>query len=141
MTENPVKKRILFLCTHNSARSQIAEGLVNNLYSEAYEAYSAGTEKTSVNPFAIKVMDEIGIDISGHDSKLADDFINEDFDYIITVCDNANENCPYFPGGKERIHKSFKDPSGIEGSDKEKIEVFRQVRNEIKDWIDKMFNN
>ena len=141
MSGKTVKKRILFICTHNSARSQIAEGLVNALYHDRYEAVSAGTEKTSVNPYAIRVMDELGIDISRHRSKLTDEFLNEDFDYIITVCDNANENCPYFPGGKERIHKSFEDPSGFKGDDEEKVNVFRRVRDEIKEWVEKKFSD
>lgn len=141
MPEKKDKKKILFLCTHNSARSQMAEGFVNALYNDGYEAVSAGIEKTSVNPFAIQVMSEMGIDISGHRSKLADDFLNEDFDYIVTVCDNANENCPYFPGGKERIHKSFKDPSGFKGADEERLNIFRRVRDEIKEWIEERFKN
>lgn len=141
MNENTIKKKALFICTHNSARSQMAEGFVNNLPRERYESFSAGTEKTSVNPFAIKVMAEIGIDISGHKSKLTDEFIKEEIDYIITVCDNANENCPFFPGGKKRIHKSFEDPSGVAGSEEEIIAVFRRVRDEIKGWIEETFNN
>jgi arsenate reductase len=135
MTDTFEKKRILFICTHNSARSQIAEGLVNSLYSEKYKAFSAGTEPTRINPFAIKVMAEIGIDISKQGSKSLEEFINQDLDWVITVCDNANENCPFFPGGKKRIHKGFKDPTAITGNDIEKLTAFRTARDEILGWI------
>jgi len=134
-------KRTLFICTHNSARSQIAEGILNHLYPLKYRAFSAGTEKTSVNPLAIKVMKEIGIDISNQSSKLLDSFINEEWDYIITVCDNANETCPVFPGGKNRLHKSFKDPSSYQGTIEEKTEFFRKIRDEIYIWIKDFFDN
>lgn len=135
MTDTFEKKRILFICTHNSARSQIAEGLVNSLYNEKYKAFSAGIEPTRINPFAIKVMAEIGIDISNQGSKSLEEFINQDFDWVITVCDNANENCPFFPGGKKRIHKGFKDPTAVTGNDIEKLTAFRTVRDKILGWI------
>jgi arsenate reductase len=135
MNEWDDKRRILFICTHNSARSQMAEGLVNGLFNKKYKAFSAGTEPAVINPFAVKAMIEIGIDISKHTSKGLDDFLSQEFDYVITVCDNANENCPFFPGGKERIHKGFKDPAAVEGTDTEKLEVFRLARDEIKAWL------
>lgn len=135
MDENSAKKRILFICTRNSARSQIAEGLVNALFDNRYEAYSAGTEPGSVNSFALQAMSEIGIDITDHTSKHVNEFIDQDFDYVITVCDNANENCPFFPGGKKRIHKSFKDPATEKGDDNAKITAFRNTRDEIRKWL------
>ena len=133
------KKRVLFICTHNSARSQIAEGVMNQIYGEVFEAFSAGTEPSSVNPFAIEVMGEIGIDISRHRSKSVEEFLEQDFDYVITVCDQANEVCPFFPGGKERIHKGFVDPAEVQGSDLEKRAAFRKARDEIMEWIEKNF--
>ncbi len=136
---NDIKKKILFICTHNSARSQMAEGLLNYLYGDKYEAYSAGTQPTEVNPYAIKVMQEIGIDISHHRSKSVQDFLNQDIDYVITVCDSANETCPFFPGGKIRLHQSFQDPSSFTGSEQDILNGFRNVRDEIKKWIKKNF--
>ena len=129
------KKSILFICTHNSARSQIAEGLMNELYREKYDAFSAGTEPTGVNPFALEVMEEMGIDISGHRSKGLDGFPAQEFDYVITVCDHAKEVCPFFPGGKNQLHKGFKDPAAVEGSNMEKLSAFRATRDEILEWI------
>ncbi len=136
-----MKKKVLFLCTHNSARSQMAEGLMNHYFGEYYEAKSAGVEVSKVNPFAISVMKEIGIDISHHYSKHVNEFINEEFDFIITVCDHAKEHCPYFPGGKAYIHRSFEDPSKVTGSDQEKIYAFRKVRDEIKRWLTESFGD
>ncbi|MHA1231835.1 MAG: arsenate reductase ArsC [Candidatus Helarchaeota archaeon] len=133
------KKKVLFICTHNSARSQMAEGLLKHFHGDRYDVYSAGTDPTKVNPYAIKVMEEIGIDISKNYSKNIDKFLNDDFEFIITVCDRANEFCPFFPGGKKRLHKSFEDPSEFEGSNQEKLDVFRQIRDEIKEWINKIF--
>lgn len=133
------KKKVLFICTHNSARSQMAEGLMNYLLGDYYSAYSAGTKPTLVNPFAIEVMMEIGIDISNHRSKSVVEFKGEKFDYVVTVCDTAKENCPFFPGAKEYIHQGFEDPSSFKGSDKEKLNKFREIRNEIKNFIFKKF--
>ena len=127
-----MKKRVLFLCTHNSARSQIAEGLLRNLTSEQFEVCSAGTERTRVQPLAIQAMREIGIDISGHRSKTLDEFAGEQFDYVITVCDRANESCPIFPGTTERIHWSFDDPTAATGSEEQKLRAFRTVRDAIQ---------
>jgi arsenate reductase (thioredoxin) len=127
------KARVLFLCTHNSARSQMAEGLVRHLAGDRFEAYSAGTEATYVRPLAIRAMDEIGVDISGQESKTLDRYLEETFDYVITVCDDANEACPFFPGTNNRLHWSLPDPSAAKGSEEERLAVFRSVRDEIRD--------
>jgi arsenate reductase (thioredoxin) len=127
------KTRVLFLCTHNSARSQMAEGLLRDLAGDRFEAYSAGTEATHVRPLAIRTMEEIGVDISRQESKTLDRYLDQPFDYVITVCDDANEACPYFPGAMSRLHWSFEDPSKAEGSEEERLEVFRSVRERIKD--------
>ena len=132
MTE---KTRVLFLCTHNSARSQMAEGLLRNLAGDRFEAMSAGTEATHVRPLAIRAMDEVGVDISHQESKTLDRYLKEPFDYVITVCDDANETCPFFPGARERLHWSFEDPSKAEGSEEERLEVFRRVRDGIRDRV------
>jgi len=134
-----MKKKVLFICTHNSARSQMAEGILQTLYGDRYEAYSAGTQPTKVNPYAIKVMSEIGIDISNHRSKSAEEFRGKEFDYVVTVCDNAKEACPFFPGGKTYLHKGFKDPSEFKGNENEIVAEFRRVRDEIKRWIEETF--
>ena len=122
MTE---KTRVLFLCTHNSAGSQMAEGLLRDLAGDRFEAMSAGTEATHVRPLAIRAMEEIGVDISGQESKTLDRYLGEPFDYVITVCDDANEACPFFPGAQSRLHWSFEDPSKAEGSEEERLAVFR----------------
>lgn len=127
----PDKKRVLFLCTGNSARSQMAEGLLRHLAGDSYDVFSAGTHPVGVNPLAVEVMKEIGIDISHHRSKSLAQFLNEPFDFIITVCDRANETCPVFPGDVVRIHWSFDDPAAVQGSDEERLNVFRRVRHEI----------
>lgn len=139
MKQKQIKKKVLFICTHNSARSQMAEGLLNSLYGNRYEALSAGTDPTKVNPCARKVMSELGIDISKHCSKSANEFIEQEFDYVITICDHAKETCPFFPGGKKRFHKSFEDPASFKGNEADTLSVFRKVRDEIKDWISKEF--
>lgn len=123
------RKRVLILCTGNSARSQMAEGLLRNLADERFEVVSAGVSPTQVRPEAIAVMREIGIDISQHQSKSVDEFTGQQFDYVITVCDNANEQCPIFPGNTRRIHWSFDDPAAAEGP--ARLAVFRRVRDEI----------
>ena len=134
-----MKKKVLFICTHNSARSQMAEGYMNAKYSDRYEAFSAGTEKTRVHPMAIAVMKDIGIDISGHRSKILDEFFGKGIEAVVTVCDSAQGACPFFPGAKKVIHQSFPDPSGFTGSDEEVRAGFRQVRDEIIRWIDATF--
>lgn len=131
-----MKQKVLFICTHNSARSQMAEGYLNATYSERYEALSAGTEVTRVHPLAIVVMKEIGIDISHHRSKALIEFFDLDIDLVVTVCDSANAACPMFPGAKKMIHVSFRDPSGATGSEEDQLNLFRQVRDEIITWID-----
>jgi arsenate reductase (thioredoxin) len=125
------RTRVLFLCTHNSARSQMAEGLLRHLAGDRFEAHSAGTEATHVRPLAIRAMDEVGVDISGQESKTLERYLAEPFDYVVTVCDDANEACPFFPGARWRLHWSFPDPSEAEGSDEERLAVFRQVRDLI----------
>jgi len=129
-----VKKKILFICTHNSARSQIAEGLINHYFKDTWEARSAGTAATFVKPFAIKALAELGIDISQHTSKTIDVFKDEVFDVVVTVCDSAREICPFFPG-KKVIHKNFVDPSNVEGTDEEKLAAFCRTRDEINEWL------
>ena len=136
-----MEKRVLFICTHNSARSQMAEGLMNSLPDDQYEAFSAGTEPSQVNPYAIKSMSEIEIDISPNRSKNILEFKGVEFDYVITVCDNAKERCPVFPGGGKHIHKGFTDPSRAKGSDDQKLMAFKMVRDEIKAWIQKNFQH
>lgn len=127
-----MRKRVLFLCTHNSCRSQMAEGLVNNVLGDRVEAFSAGTEATRVDPLAAKAMAEIGFDLSGHRSKILDEFDGEDFDYVITLCGDANEKCPLFFGGVKRIHMGFEDLSMLPGSEEEVLPEYRRVRDEIK---------
>ena len=123
------------MCTHNSARSQMAEGLLRHLAGERFEAMSAGTEATSVRPLAIRAMGEIGVDISGQDSKTLGRYLQEPFDYVITVCDDANEACPFFPGASRRLHWPMEDPSRAAGSEKERLAVFRRVRDELRERI------
>lgn len=129
------KRRVLILCTGNSARSQMAEGLLRHVAGDEFEVESAGTIASFVRPQAIAAMAEIGIDISGHRSKCLNEFLGDPFDYIITVCDNAAENCPVFPGKAERIHWSFDDPAETSGSDAEQLAVFRRVRDEIAEKL------
>ena len=126
-----MKTRALFLCTHNSARSQMAEGLLRHLAGDRFEVASAGTEATFVRPEAVAAMAELGVDISGQASKTLERYLEEPFDYVVTVCDDANEACPVFPGAEHRLHWSFKDPSRAEGSEEERLEVYRTVRDEI----------
>jgi arsenate reductase (thioredoxin) len=125
-----MKKRILFLCTHNSARSQMAEGLFRRLAGDRYEVYSAGTEVTRVHPLAIEAMREVGIDLTGHRSKLIEEFKPEDLDLVITVCDNAREACPVLPG-VEMLHWGFEDPSAASGDETARLAKFREVRDQI----------
>jgi arsenate reductase len=125
------KTRVLFLCTHNSARSQMAEGWLRAMAGDRFEVASAGTEQTHVRPQAIAVMAESGIDIGSHTSKTLDGFLHEPWDFVITVCDSANEACPVFPAAATRLHWSFPDPSRATGTDAERLTVFRQVRDAI----------
>ena len=126
------KKRVLILCTGNSARSQMAEGLLRQDGGEAFEVASAGVEPSRVRPEAIEAMREIGIDISSHRSKSVDEFDGQAFDYVITVCDNAQERCPVFPAQTKRIHWSFDDPAAAAGDEATRLAVFRRVRDEIR---------
>ena len=125
------KKRVLILCTGNSARSQMAEGLLRNMAGDRFEVSSAGVAPSHVRSEAIEAMRETEIDISSHRSKSVDEFRDQEFDYVITVCDNAAENCPLFPGKAERIHWSFDDPAALDGKEEERLAAFRRVRDEI----------
>ena len=131
--------KVLILCTGNSARSQMAEGILQHDGGDRFEVHSAGVKPSSVRPEAIQAMREIGIDISGHRSKSVDEFIGQEFDYIITVCDNAKETCPVFPGKARRIHQSFEDPPppGAKSAE-ETLSIFRRVRDEIREWMKKL---
>jgi len=130
-----MKQRILILCTGNSARSQMAEGLLRHEAGDRFEVFSAGTKPGQVRPEAIAVMRELGIDLSGHRSKHVDEFAGQAFDYVLTVCDNAKESCPIYPGHTNRLHRSFDDPAAVQGSDPERLAVFRRVRDEIRDYL------
>lgn len=152
--EKQDKKKILFVCYHNSARSQMADGLMRSIYGDSYDVYSAGVEATDVDPRAIQVMQEIGIDISAQRSKTLSEYQDIVFDVLVTVCDKAKQACPVCntpeltgvnvrsdqPLARKLMHRSFKDPSGASGSDTEQLEVFRKLRDEIKEWIIQTFN-
>ena len=129
------KQSVLFLCTHNSARSQMAEGFLRALAGDRFEVASAGTEATRVHPLAIRAMAERGIDISGHTSKVFVGLLQQPWDYLITVCDDANERCPFVPGVLKRLHWSLEDPSHRTGSEDERLAVFRRVRDEIENRV------
>ena len=131
------RRRVLFLCTHNSARSQMAEALLRHLAGDRFEAYSAGTEATHVRPLAVRAMAELGIDISGQESKTLNRYLGEPFDAVITVCDQANEACPVFFGARERLHWSFPDPSQAAGSEDEQLAVYRSVRDAIRERVER----
>jgi len=125
-------KKVLFLCTGNSARSQMAEGFLRHMAPDRFEVYSAGVKPTAVNSLAIRVMAEDGIDISKHRSKSVMEFIDQSFDYVITVCGNAQKTCPVFPGEHEKIHWDLEDPAEAQGSEGERLPVFRKIRAELK---------
>ncbi len=127
-----MRRRVLFLCTHNSARSQMAEGFLRRLAGDRFEVASAGTEATRVHPLALQAMAEVGIDLSTHTSKTVDLVLDRPWDYVITVCDSANERCPLFPGQTTRLHWSFDDPSQATGSEPQRLGTFRRVRDEIR---------
>jgi len=130
-----MKKRVLILCTGNSARSQMAEGLLRHDAGERFEVASAGTKAGFVRPEAIAVMREVGIDIAGHRSKNVEEFQGQDFDYVITVCDNARETCPVFFGKAENLHHDFEDPAGAPGSEQDRLVVFRCVRDQLRTYL------
>jgi arsenate reductase len=129
------RKRVLILCTRNSARSQMAEGLLRHDAADRFEVFSAGVQPSGVRPEAIAVMRELGIDLSAQRSKHVSEFSGEAFDYVLTVCDNARENCPVFPGGTVSIHHNFVDPAALSGSEEERLAVFREVRDEIREYL------
>lgn len=131
----PDKRRVLILCTGNSARSQMAEGLLRHDAGDKFEVASAGTTPGYVRPEAIQVMQELGIDISRHRSKSVDEFAGEKFDYVLTVCDHAKESCPIYPGHTNRLHHSFQDPAAVEGSEEQRLDAFRRVRDEIRSYL------
>jgi arsenate reductase len=133
-----MSRKVLFVCTHNSARSQIAEAFLNALYGGRYEGYSAGVTPGKINPYVVKSMSEIGVDISGNRSKSIEEFRGKKFDYVVTVCDSAREACPFFPGEKV-IHKGFEDPSQFTGSEEEILKQVRRVRDEVREWINETF--
>lgn len=133
--EKQNKKNVLFLCTGNSARSQMAEGLMRNLRGDEFEVYSAGIDPKGIHPLAISVMNEIGVDISSQSSKHLDGYLEMHFDYIVTLCDHAATTCPLFPGEGERIHYGLPDPASTEGSDEEKTDAFRKARDKIKQFV------
>lgn len=130
-----IKLRVLFLCTGNSARSQMAEGFLRHLAGDRFDVASAGTQPTQVNPLAIAAMREVGIDISGHKSKSAGSLLGEHFRYLITVCDNARERCPIFPGVSQRLHWPLDDPAAAEGTESQRLAVFRRIRDEIGERV------
>ncbi|MDH3492138.1 MAG: arsenate reductase ArsC [Acidobacteriota bacterium] len=134
------RKRVLILCTGNSARSQMAEGLLKDLAGETYEVFSAGTVPSIVRPEAIKALAEIGIDISNHRSKSVFEFANQQIEFVLTVCDNAKTDCPYFPASTRLIHHAFPDPAAVEGGEEERLAAFRRVRNEIRDYLPEFLN-
>jgi arsenate reductase len=131
------KKRVLILCTGNSARSQMAEGLLRHDAGDGFVVESAGTKPSSVRPEAIAVMKEVGIDITSHLSKHVDEFAGQDFDYVLTVCDNAKKSCPVFFGRATRLHHSFNDPAAVEGSEEKRLGAFRRVRDELRSYLKK----
>lgn len=133
--------RVLILCTGNSARSQMAEGLLRHDAGDAFVVESAGLEPSFVRPEAIEAMREIGIDISGQRSKSLDKFIGQPFDYVITVCDNANQNCPIFPGAKRRIHWSVEDPAAVGGSEETRLQAFRGARDDLRERLGKFIES
>lgn len=130
------EKKVLFVCTQNSARSQMSEALLRHFHGDNYAAYSAGISPYIVNPIAIEVMKNIGIDMSSHRSKSIDEYLNQEFDLVITVCDNAKEQCPHFAGGKRYLHHTFSNEVPVTGTDAEIYEGFEKLRDEIKKWID-----
>ena len=130
-----MKQKVIFICTENSCRSQMGEGLLRNMAGDKYDVFSAGLKPGFINPNAIKVMNELGVDISKHTSDDVTKYVGDEFDYIITVCDNANESCPIFPGKGKRIHWSFKDPADAVGNEEEVLDEFRKVRDQIKSTL------
>jgi arsenate reductase len=139
--DNREKKRVLFICTHNAGRSQMGEGYLRARYGNRYEVFSAGTEPLPVSPYAVRVMAEIGVDISGHESKSLSQFIGEEMDIVVTVCDRAQKICPVFPWAKRTIHHGFPDPESLRGSDEDILAGFRAIRDDLVQWIDTEFQS
>lgn len=137
MTTGRRPRRVLFLCTHNSARSQMAEGLLRSLGGDRFEVFSAGTVATVVRPEARAAMDELGVDISGQTSKTLERYMQVPLDEVITVCDQANDSCPVFPGKVQRRHWSIADPSGVQGSAEDRLAAFRVARDELRQRIER----
>jgi len=135
MSTHTDRQRVIFVCTHNSARSQMAEGMLRAWGGDRFEAFSAGTEATRVRPEAVAVMGEIGVDISGHTSKTLEPFMGESFAWLITVCDQAKESCPTIPGVRQQVHWSIDDPSAVEGDDATRLAAFRDARDRLRDRI------
>lgn len=134
-------KRILILCTGNSCRSQMAEGFFKKFAGKKAEIYSAGIEAHGLNQTAVKVMKEVGLDISSNESKTVDRFKDQEFDLLITVCDHAQETCPYFPNAKKMLHYSFPDPAKASGTEQEILQQFREVRDQISDYVKEVLKN
>jgi arsenate reductase len=133
------KERVLFMCIHNAARSQMAEGLFMHLYGDNFDVYSAGSDPQKVDPLAIECMKEIGIDISNYRSKSLKEFEGQEFDYVITVCGNPYNACPFFAGGIKYFKQPFEDPSSFEGTEEGKLELFKKVRDELKFWLEDLY--
>ncbi len=133
------KKHILFLCTHNAARSQMAEGFVNAMYSEHYVAASAGSRPTSVHPCAVRVMEEVGVDISAQCAKSIDQFEGMHFDYVVSLCADQEEGCPIFPGGEVNLQHAFPNPASVGGGSNGGCSSFREVRDHIREWLEATF--
>jgi arsenate reductase len=134
-----MKMKVLFICSSNQARSQMAEGLLRDIYGDRYEVFSAGVNPTFVAPEAIIALDEVGIDITHHTSQSVEEYRDVEFEYVITVCDKAKETCPFFPGAKNYIHKSFREPSRACEADEPLLNGYRRVRDDISKWIEKTF--
>jgi arsenate reductase len=130
-----MKKRVLILCTGNSARSQMAEGLLRHDAGDRFEVESAGTRPSHVRPEATAVMGELGIDISGHRSKSVEEFAGRQFDYVLTVCDHARESCPVYPGHANRLHRAFEDPAAVDGTEEARLAEFRRVRDQMREFL------
>lgn len=139
MSEEPTKQRVLFVCMHNAARSQMAEAFFREFYGDKYDVHSAGSDPQDISPHAVQVMAEIEIDISHQTSNALNDYADQEFDFVITLCGDYNA-CPFFLGGKEYFIQPFEDPSSFTGSEKEKLEIFRQLRNELGDWVQDFYN-
>jgi len=138
---NAEKRTVLFVCIGNASRSQMAEGYVNAKLGDRYQASSGGLSPERVSRKAIAVMDEIGIDISGHRSKSVEEFYGKEFDFVVTLCDEAEDECPHFLRGKDYIHKGFKDPCKARGTDEELLSIYRKTRDDIIKWVDNIFGD